>query len=53
MPSRELMTRGELLVPATRPAKDFTLRLVAFHPEAFVPLETPYILWYRQSLETL
>lgn len=57
-PSRETMVRGEPLlgqnvwryavsVPATRPAADFTPRIVPFHSEAFVPLEAPHILWYR------
>jgi starch phosphorylase len=58
LPAREVMVRGERLlgqnvwryvvsVPATRPAKDFTPRIVPFHSEAFVPLEAPQILWYR------
>jgi len=34
-------------VPATRPAQDFTPRIVPFHPDAFVPLEAPDILWHR------
>ncbi len=57
-PVRHVMTRGESLVgqnvwrysasvPATRPAQDFTPRVVPCHPGAFVPLEAPYILWYR------
>jgi len=57
-PVRQVMTRGESLVgqnvwrysasvPATRPAQDFTPRVVPCHPEAFVPLEAPYILWYQ------
>ncbi len=57
-PVWQVMTRGESLVgqsvwrysasvPATRPAQDFTPRVVPCHPEAFVPLEAPYILWYR------
>jgi starch phosphorylase len=57
-PVRHAMTRGESLVgqnvwrytasvPATRPAKDFTPRVVPSHPEAFIPLEAPYILWYQ------
>ncbi|HQZ40588.1 MAG TPA: hypothetical protein PLH72_16270 [Vicinamibacterales bacterium] len=32
-------------VPASRPAHDFTPRLVPFHPDASVPLEAPFILW--------
>jgi len=55
---RQVMTRTEPLVgqnvwrysasvPATRPAEDFTPRIVPFHPEAFIPLEAPDILWYR------
>ena len=57
-PIRQVMVRGESLVgqnvwrysasvPATRPAEDFTPRIVPFHPEAFVPLEAHDILWYR------
>jgi starch phosphorylase len=55
---RHSMNRGERLVgsvngftytiriPATRPAKDYTPRLVPRHRSAFVPLETPFILWH-------
>jgi starch phosphorylase len=55
---RHPMSRGERLVgsengfaytaviPATRPASDYTPRLVPQHPTAFVPLEAPYILWH-------
>jgi len=32
-------------VPATRPAEDYTPRIVPFHPEAAVPLEANQILW--------
>jgi starch phosphorylase len=57
-PIRQVMVRGEYLVgqsvcrysasvPATRPAEEFTPRIVPFHPEAFIPLEAPDILWYR------
>jgi starch phosphorylase len=54
---RHPMKRGERLVgadngfmytasvPATRPAADFTPRLVPQHSGAFVPLEAPFILW--------
>jgi len=53
------MNRGERLVgsangflftariPATRPASDYTPRLVPYHPAARVPLEAPFILWYE------
>ena len=34
-------------VPATRSASDFTPRIVPYHPEARVPLETAQILWQR------
>jgi len=34
-------------VAASRPASDFTPRLVPFHADAAVPLEAPFILWYR------
>ncbi len=58
VPIRQVMARKEPLVgqnvwgysasvPATRPAEDFTPRIVPFHPEAFIPLEAPDILWYR------
>ena len=33
-------------VPADRPATDYTPRVVAAHPEAQVPAETPLIRWY-------
>lgn len=57
-PIRQVMARGDSLigqnvwrysasVPANRPAEDFTPRIVPFHPEAFVPLEAPEILWYK------
>ena len=53
------MTRGEALVgasnarqyvatvPASRPAADFTARIVPHHPLVSVPLECPHILWCR------
>jgi starch phosphorylase len=56
-PITQAMTRGELpieaksaftysaSVPASRPAADYTPRLVPRHPGAFVPLEAPFILW--------
>ena len=59
MPVRHVMNRGERLVgadnghlymiriPATRPASDYTPRLVPYHPAARVPLEAPYILWHE------
>ena len=33
-------------VPADRPATDYTPRVVAAHPDAQVPAETPLIRWY-------
>ena len=54
---RQPMTRGEKLpdreggylftakVPATRPAGDFTPRLIPSFPGVAVPLEMPFILW--------
>jgi starch phosphorylase len=33
--------------PASRPASDYTPRLVPHHPLAQVPLEAPWILWQR------
>jgi starch phosphorylase len=56
--SRHRMNRGASLVgaengfmytasiPATRPAADYTPRLVPEHSGAFVPLETSFILWH-------
>ncbi len=55
---REAAIRGERLVgsangftynarvPATRPAADYTPRLIPRHAGAFVPLEAPFILWH-------
>jgi glycogen phosphorylase len=34
------------LVPATRPAAEYTPRIVPQHDGAFVPLEAPFILWH-------
>ena len=57
-PARHPMTRGDRLVgsanaymftaaiPATRPAADYTPRLVPQHAGALVPLEAPFILWH-------
>jgi starch phosphorylase len=58
-PVRHLMVRGEPLVGenawrysvaihADRPAGDYTPRVVAHHPEAFVPLESAQILWFSR-----
>lgn len=58
-PQRWIMTRGEPLigstggftysarVPADRPASDYTPRIVAFHPDAAVPLEAAEIRWQK------
>jgi glycogen phosphorylase len=58
-PVRQEMARGEPLVgavhgylysarvPATRPAGDYTPRVVPHHPAAAVPLEAAQILWQR------
>ncbi|HVA76914.1 MAG TPA: alpha-glucan family phosphorylase [Candidatus Binataceae bacterium] len=58
-PQRHLMTRGDQLVgaskgwiyaaqvPATRPAEEFTARLIPRHPDAAIPLETTQIKWQR------
>ena len=35
------------IVPATRPAGDYTARVVPDFPTVSVPLEAPYILWQR------
>ena len=57
-PITQPMNRGERLVgaesaftytafvPKTRPAADYTPRLVPQHAGAFVPLEAPFILWH-------
>ena len=34
-------------VPATRPAADYTVRIIPHHPNASVPLEAGQILWQR------
>ena len=34
-------------VPTSRPASDYTVRVVPYHPDAVVPLEAAYILWQR------
>lgn len=34
-------------VPASRPASDYTPRLVPYHQHAAVPLEASHILWQR------
>jgi starch phosphorylase len=59
VPVREAMTRERALaapdsgsvyvgqVPATRPAADYTPRVVPSHPLAQVPLEASWILWQR------
>jgi glycogen phosphorylase len=56
-PIRQPMKRGEksaglaeaflytAAVPATRPAVDYTPRLIPHHAGASVPLEAPFILW--------
>jgi glycogen phosphorylase len=58
-PIRQAMTRGErpagatsaftysASVPTSRPAADYTPRLVPRHEGAFVPLEAPFILWHE------
>jgi len=57
-PVRQEMTRGQQLVgangyvyrssvPASRPAMDFTARVIPHHPGASVPLEAVRILWQR------
>ena len=57
-PARHAMVRGEPLagenawyysatVRADRPVIDFTPRIIPCHSEAFVPLESAEILWYK------
>jgi glycogen phosphorylase len=57
-PVRQVMDRTERLVgsangflytvriPASRPASDYTPRLVPYHSEAILPLEAPQIRWH-------
>lgn len=59
LPVSQLMERSDALVgavngfvykarvPASRPANDYTPRLIPYHQQAIVPLELPYILWQR------
>jgi glycogen phosphorylase len=59
-PTRQLMVRQPRLagssntflftasVPATRPATDYTPRVVPFHQAASVPLEAPFVLWHER-----
>jgi starch phosphorylase len=58
LPFRDKMKRGRQLigangyiyhgeVPSTRPATDYTARVIPFHPAVAVPLELPFILWQR------
>ena len=35
------------LVSANRPASDYTPRIIAAYPQANIPLEASFILWYR------
>jgi glycogen phosphorylase len=35
------------LAPASRPPGDYTPRVVAWHPDARIPLEDSHILWFR------
>ncbi|MEP6917891.1 MAG: DUF3417 domain-containing protein, partial [Acidobacteriota bacterium] len=58
-PVRQEMKRGQpaeggttgstyrVRVPATRPATDYTVRLIPHHDGVAVPLETAHILWQR------
>jgi starch phosphorylase len=58
-PVRQTMAQGQPLVgaahgycysarvPATRPANDYTPRVIPFKPGASVPLEAPFIVWAR------
>ena len=34
-------------MPATRPAADYTVRVIPYHEGVAVPLETPCVLWQR------
>ena len=55
---RQKMTRGQQLtgangyvysaqIPASRPATDYTVRVIPYYPGAAVPLEATQILWQR------
>lgn len=58
-PARQTMIRSRQLVgaengyiyrssiPSTRPAEDFTARVIPYRPDVSVPLEAAYILWQR------
>jgi starch phosphorylase len=58
-PVRQVMTRGAQLIgaangylysaqaPASRPATDYTPRLIPYHPDTVIPLEAAQILWQR------
>jgi starch phosphorylase len=58
-PALQEMTRGEKLigaengfvytarVSAARPATDYTLRVIPYHPGVVIPLEATQILWQR------
>ena len=58
-PVRQAMERGSPLVgalhgylysayvAASRPAQDYTPRVIPYHPAAVIPLEAPQILWSR------
>ncbi len=37
----------ELTIPSQRPASDYTVRVVPYHPGVQVPLEMNFILWQR------
>ncbi len=46
-PDASGMSRYVANVPATRPANDYTARIVAAHPDVGTPLEATHILWQR------
>jgi starch phosphorylase len=37
----------QAMLPAARPASDFTPRVIPWHASARIPLEAGHILWYR------
>ncbi|HEY9074612.1 MAG TPA: hypothetical protein VIN67_10815, partial [Desulfobaccales bacterium] len=47
LPDREGGYLFTAQVPATRPASDFTPRLIPHFPGIAVPLEIPLILWHH------
>jgi len=47
-PDTERVRVYQTTVPATRPASDYTARVIPQHPGVVVPLESTRILWQRR-----